>query len=152
MAVVAPVVKGLAGSAAKSAGTAAAVKKSAAVAKPAAAPTSTAAARAAQLRSGGSTRAQGVRALKDEYGASPAEAGDLYDGAPAAPPAPRTAMQNLNSANKLQAIVPKGSAASAGGGALLGAIAYVLALTYMRSGMPGVKAWFAAKFLNKVSS
>ena len=40
--------------------------------------------------------------------------------------------------------------ANAGGGALLGAVTYVLALTYLRGGREGVKAWMRAKFLNQV--
>ena len=40
--------------------------------------------------------------------------------------------------------------ADAGGGLLLGAIAYVLVLSYIRGGPDGVKAWLRAKFLNQV--
>lgn len=42
--------------------------------------------------------------------------------------------------------------ANAGGGLVLGAFTYVLALTYLRSGSAGVKAWLRAKFLNQVST
>lgn len=39
----------------------------------------------------------------------------------------------------------------AGGGLVLGALAYIVGLTYLRSGRAGVKALLKAKFLNEVS-
>jgi hypothetical protein len=42
--------------------------------------------------------------------------------------------------------------ANAGGGLLLGAMTWVLAITYLRSGGTGVRALLAAKFLNKTST
>ncbi|WP_154793298.1 hypothetical protein [Occultella kanbiaonis] len=44
---------------------------------------------------------------------------------------------------------PLRGAARAGGNVLLGTLAYVLALTYMRGGAPAVKQLLAAKFLNR---
>lgn len=45
-----------------------------------------------------------------------------------------------------------GSAASDGAGFVLGLIGYALLANYLRGGTPQVRAWFAAKFLNRTSS
>lgn len=39
-----------------------------------------------------------------------------------------------------------------GGGAVLGALGYVLALTFLRGGPEGLVAWLRAKFLNQVAT
>lgn len=41
-----------------------------------------------------------------------------------------------------------GSKVDSGAGLVLGAIAYALVVNFLRGGMPAVKGWFAAKFLN----
>lgn len=45
-----------------------------------------------------------------------------------------------------------GSAASDGAGFVLGLIAYAILANYLRGGVPAVRAWFAAKFLNKTGA
>lgn len=42
-----------------------------------------------------------------------------------------------------------GSLANDGAGFLLGLFAYALLANYLRNGVPGVKGWLAAKFLNR---
>jgi hypothetical protein len=44
-----------------------------------------------------------------------------------------------------------GSVANDGAGFILGLIGYALLANYLSGGVPGVKAWFEAKFLNRVS-
>jgi hypothetical protein len=44
-----------------------------------------------------------------------------------------------------------GSVASDGAGFVLGLLAYAVLANYLRGGVPAVKAWFAAKFLNNVA-
>lgn len=44
------------------------------------------------------------------------------------------------------------STAARGGGIMLGLVAYSIGINYLRNGWPGVKAWFAAKFLNQTTS
>lgn len=121
-----------------------------------AAKATTAPERAAQLRAAGKSNAEAARVLRDETGSTLAEARGLVDdlpdtgGAdggdpPASPSAPPAARRSMPSAPK---VVRR--SADAGGGLLLGAIAYVLVLSYIRGGPDGVKAWLRAKFLNQV--
>ena len=44
------------------------------------------------------------------------------------------------------------STAARGGGIMLGLVAYSIGINYLRNGWPGVRAWFAAKFLNQTKS
>jgi hypothetical protein len=147
--------KGAAGAASKSAP--AAASKPAARKAPAKAPKATTAAdRGRQLLDQGTSRADAARILRDEYGSTLAEAQGALPadtGTPAPAPSTTPAPQPATSSPTFPSL-PKsvGSAASAGGGALLGAIGYVLFLTYMRNGLPGVKAWTRAKFLNQTGA
>lgn len=148
-----------AGAAAKVAPKAApkAAAKPARKAAPKAAPrAATAPDRARQLIDSGTSRKDAARILRDEYGSTlaeaegllPAEPSSATSTPPASPaPAPDRSAPSLPS-------VPRGvrSAANAGGGALLGALTYIIALTYLRDGKPGVTRWLRAKFLNQVSS
>jgi hypothetical protein len=45
-----------------------------------------------------------------------------------------------------------GGVAHTGGTVILAAIGYALTIQYFRAGTPGVKAWLAAKFLNRVAT
>jgi hypothetical protein len=67
--------------------------------------------------------------------------------APQSPPVPAPSTPLLPS-------VPRAvrSAASSGGGVILGTLTYVLALTYLRSGRAGVVVWLRAKFLNQTGT
>ena len=141
--------------AARGASTARTASASAPVTKPAPA-------RARELRGLGQSRSTSKRKLRDEYGGTHAETEALLDDADAsttvedagqsssdpepAQPADRSrlSLPSLPSAPKAASKV-----ANAGGGALLGAIAYVLALTYLREGKAGVNRWLKAKFLNR---
>jgi hypothetical protein len=112
-----------------------------------------AAGRASELMASGATRKQAHTALRREFGGTPAETDGLLDGVGATDPEgpPRTAPPSRPTAAPS---VPRSvsGAVNAGGGAILGALAYVLALTYLRDGKPGVKRWYAAKFLNRVAT
>lgn len=44
-----------------------------------------------------------------------------------------------------------GSMANDGAGFVLGLIGYAILVNYLRAGVPGVRAWTAAKFLNRTS-
>lgn len=44
------------------------------------------------------------------------------------------------------------STAARGGGIMLGLVAYSIGINYLRNGWPGVRQWFAAKFLNQTTS
>lgn len=69
-------------------------------------------------------------------GGSDVAAGGATAAAPASKPAP------LFTADQM-------SAAHTGSGVLLGAMAWVLVRAYLEGGVPGVRAFLAAKFLNK---
>lgn len=126
---------------------------------------STAASRADELVGAGGPRYRQRRVLRDEFGATAAEADDLLDAAAsrrpepeAVPdePAPRGTADGF--ASKAGAAVGgqlgrgAGTALNAGGGLLLGVIAYVLGVNYLRDGSTGVKKWLRAKFLNRVDA
>jgi hypothetical protein len=81
-----------------------------------------------------------IQAIKDARPAEQPPATDTTAPAPT-PPGAGAAVSRVFSD-----IQPSG----AGGGLVLGALAYVLGLTYLRSGRAGVKALLRAKFLNKV--
>ena len=109
-------------------------------------------ARAQQLLDAGTSRADAARIIRDEYGSTLAEAQGLLP-APAptnSVPAPQSPSVPAPSTPSIPS-VPRAvrSAASSGGGVILGAVTYVLALTYLRSGRAGVVAWLRAKFLNQ---
>lgn len=179
MAFAAPAVAGrvAAGSAARSAGAGAAAKaagKSAPKAagagaagkapRPAATPPAPKPAavpdRARQLLGEGRSRADVARILRDETGSTLAEAEGLVADvageaggtgdtpAPPAQPAPRGGRRSAPSLPSPPKVIRRG--VDAGGGVILGALAYVLALAYIRGGSDGVKAWLRAKFLNQV--
>lgn len=144
----APAVVRGAGAAAKGAGAA----KAGGAAK--AAGSGTAAGRASELRAGGTRRRDARKALREEFGGSVAETDALLDDAGLTDDAPAGAGgQQPRRATPSLPSVPRTvqGAVDAGGGALLGALAYVLALAYMRGGKDGVKAWLNAKFLNQTS-
>jgi len=115
-------------------------------------PSKTAAARADELTASGATRTQARRALRHEYGATGEQADDLLDAAAGRQPSPPS--------DDKPADEPSGSGSSAGahhslpdvagGGLVLGVLTYVVGLVFLRGGWAGVKAWAAAKFLNKV--
>jgi hypothetical protein len=117
-------------------------------------PAKTAASRASELTTSGTSRTRATRTLRDEYGATTAQASDLLDAAPQPPatltPDPPASPQSSSPGSSLPS-VPKAvsSAWTAGGGAILGTLVYVLFLTYMRGGPAGVTTWFRAKFLNQ---
>lgn len=48
--------------------------------------------------------------------------------------------------------VPGGNVAEEGAGFLLGLFAYALLVNFLRAGPAGVRAWLAAKFINKTST
>jgi hypothetical protein len=156
----APLVEGVAADTAGTAAAGAASKGAGKVRAPRAAvkvPAKTAASRASELKTSGVSRAQASRTLRDEYGATVAQASDLLDAAPE-PPAPSAPDQPASPQEPSPGLslpaVPKAvsSAWTAGGGAVLGTLVYVLFLTYMRGGSDGVKTWFRAKFLNQVTT
>lgn len=119
-------------------------------------PAGTAAQRAQKLVDSGMSRTRARRTLRDEYGATAAQADDLLDAttAPPAPPAadaqPDTSSTDTARRGGTGVSVPKPvrGAMNAGGGAVLGALLYVLGLVYLRGGTAGLKAWYRAKFLN----
>lgn len=134
-------------------------------AKPVAAPAlprGTAAGRAGELVAGGTPRYKARRALMDEFGATGGQADDLLDaaGQNAEPPAVddpnpdqgHEPAQRSSSAGRPAPRLPRpvSGAFGAGGGLLLGALSYTLALVFLRDGTDGLRRWFAAKFLNRV--
>lgn len=152
-----------AGSAAGGAARGAAAAKPAPKAAPKAAPAAsakgggTAGDRARELRRSGQSRSSTKRKLRDEFGGTHAETDDLIDQADADAPADKQPAGSGGSSSSLRDKLPSppksvASAANAGGGLLLGALAYVLALTYLRDGRAGVKRWVRAKFLNKTDT
>lgn len=121
----------------------------------------TAKARAGELA--GQPRYKARRVLRDEYGATAAQADDLLDAAaadtppadePADPPARRrsSSSSDLGGAIGGQLGRSVGNGLNASGGFVLGALTYVLFLVYLRGGTPAVKSWLAAKFLNRTGS
>ena len=121
----------------------------------------TAAGRADELVAGGGPRYRQRRALQDELGATAAQADDLLDAAGSRAPAPDagdasspedakpSAGEQLAGSVRRQASKGVGGAVNGAGGLFFGVLTYVLALTYLRGGMPAVKDWLAAKFLNR---
>ncbi len=115
-------------------------------------PTKTAAARADELVGSGSNRTQARRTLRHEYGATGEQADDLLDAAGGRVPPPPD--------DDTPAGEPTGSGSPAsthrslpdvaGGGLVLGVLSYVVGLVFLRNGWAGVRAWTAAKFLNRV--
>lgn len=79
-------------------------------------------------------------AAADASSSTPAAA-DTPSSAPAGPSGPSFGQRVSNR-------VPSGGGAS---GLLLGLVLYPVALAFLRDGNAGMKAWFMAKFLNKVS-
>lgn len=150
---VAPVARAAAGAAGRGAGTAAVGRK--ATAKAGTAAKGTASARGEQLLSEGRSRKEAARAVRDEFGSTLSEAEGLLPPAdkPAVPPADPPAATGRTTGPSLPA-VPRSvrQAADVGGGVIIGAFTYVLVLTYLRDGMPGVRRWMTAKFLNRVDS
>lgn len=67
--------------------------------------------------------------------------GDQKSGAAGRAPVAATRAGKSGLAGKLNA--------DSGAGLVLGMIAYALAINYLRGGLPAVKGWFGAKFLNK---
>jgi hypothetical protein len=122
--------------------------------------TRTAAGRAGQLHTSGTPRYKARRALRDEFGATGGQADDLLDAAstragadapadePADPPTRRSSPAPSQLGGQLGRSI--GDGLNSSGGFVLGALAYVLFLVYLRGGTPGVQAWLKAKFLNRV--
>ncbi|OJV57953.1 MAG: hypothetical protein BGO38_06945 [Cellulomonas sp. 73-145] len=120
----------------------------------------TAKARAGELA--GQPRYKARRALRDELGATSGQADDLLDAAaadqPADEPADEPARRRSSSSSQLGGAIggqlgrSVGNGLNASGGFVLGALAYVLFLVYLRGGTPAVKSWLAAKFLNRTGS
>ncbi len=128
---------------------------------------STAAGRADELLASGGGRGRARRALMDEFGASGPEADRLLDDAEGRRPADEPTDEPADEPARPRGGDPAsrvgsaiggaagrgiGGALNAGGGLLLGAVSYVLALVFLRDGTDGLKRWVAAKFLNKVPS
>lgn len=113
--------------------------------------------RARELARSGVSRDDAARTLSAEYGSTLAESkGLLGDQAPDVPPAapPKDTPAPAPSSSGPSFNPPKSvsSAASAGGGAILATLVYVLFLTYLRGGTEGLKAWGRAKFLNQTTT
>lgn len=99
----------------------------------------------ARARGKAQGRAQAAAAADDSAAAAPPPAPDPT---PAPTPAPATSDPSPGRGLHL----PDSGPLNAGGGLLLGALAYVVAVVYFRSGWPGVRSWFAAKFLNRTAN
>jgi hypothetical protein len=156
----APLVEGVAGSAASAAGAGAADGAGAGAARAGAGAagargtTRTAAGRADQLHGSRAPRYKARRALTDEYGATAGQADDLLDAAasraPAGTPPASSAPTPRSGTGMPQLGRTIGTGVNASGGFVLGALAYVLFLVYLRGGTPAVASWLRAKFLNRV--
>ncbi|MBN9375104.1 MAG: hypothetical protein J0I40_06885 [Cellulomonas sp.] len=138
--------------------------KSARTAPAAGRPTKTAAARADELVGSGSSRTKARRTLRHEYGATEEQADDLLDAAggrvpppsdddkPAGEPSGSGSPAGAQRSGPSMPTLALGGAATAGGGLVLGALTYAVGLVFLRGGWAGVRAWLAAKFLNRVSA
>lgn len=128
---------------------------------------------AATLASRGQSNAQITQALKDAgYDAATAKAAagqsstsstpqsstsstpadpaaDPTSTDPADPAPDRTAQAGADRAGYLAG---KPGAKINGSGLLIGLVVYPVGMAFVRDGVPGIKAWFAAKFLNRVSA
>jgi hypothetical protein len=117
--------------------------------------------RARQLVGEGRSRRDAAKILRDEFGSTEAEALGLVDdvspsstagsagaGSGAPPADPAATRRPTGSPPSPPKVIRR--SADAAGGVILGTLAYVLALTYLRGGSEGVKAWLRAKFLNQV--
>lgn len=121
-------------------------------------------ARARELLDSGMSRKDAARVIRDETGSTLAEATSILPPEPAPTPAPTSPESGPAQPEREPGAFPGTptlpslpkpsravrSAVSAGGGAILGTLTYVLALAYLRDGPAGVRAWLRAKFLNRV--
>ena len=106
-------------------------------------------AHSAKLKAQGQDTTQIRQALKDMgYDKATIDTHAPTGPDPAGPPQSAGSPQSPTS----RPATPRGSSRGAGSGLLLGIVLYPIALAALRDGIPGIKAWLRAKFLNQVSA